>query len=76
MRLSEDDLEDLADEWGVDTDLAEAMVRGLDADQLEVWEGPHDAMTAAELDDYLGELAEILDIDIHDLYEMWHGYEP
>lgn len=74
--MNEDDLEDLAEQWGVDVDTAEAMWESLDAEQIEAWEGPHEGYTAAELEDYLTDLAEAADLDIHDLYEMWYGYEP
>lgn len=74
--MDEDELEELAEEWGVDPDTAEAMWSTLDEEAQAIWSGPHEALTGAELESYLDDLAEILDIDIHDLYEMWHGYEP
>lgn len=61
------DLEDLADALGVDAeDLAEDL--GIDLED-DFWD-------AFEPGDDFDELAEILDLDVSDIYDMYYGYEP
>lgn len=69
--MDDDELEEYAEEWGISVDDVEAI---FDAVDVEAYEGvPLDENGRPDAD-YMEALAEQLDIDIHDLYEMYYGY--
>lgn len=73
----DDDVDDLAEDWGVEPELVEQF--------LEDW-GGLEAVDAFDITghideyghpdpDYMQELADLYDIDISDLYDIYYGYE-
>jgi hypothetical protein len=66
-----DDVYDLADRWGFDSldDLDEAT-----EDFGGIWDVPDD--DGIPDPDYMMDLADSLDVDVSDLYDMYYGYEP
>lgn len=64
------DIEDLAEALGVDPeDLAEEL--GIDIDD-DFWE----SFDPDEDPEVFDELAELLDLDVSDIYDMYYGYAP
>lgn len=65
--------EELAERWGVDPEDVEALQEALDFDLSLLEEIPLDDEGLPD-DDYMNELADDLDLDISDLYDMYYGY--
>jgi len=76
----EDMLETIAEDYGVETDTVESMADVLGID-LELLDDASEFDLYAEIGggdmpdaDYMEGLAELLDMDVHDLYDMYYGY--
>ncbi len=66
----EGDINDLADALGVDAeDIAEAVGIDLEDDYWEQFDPNEDPYV-------FDDLAEILDLDVSDIWDMYYGYEP
>ena len=70
----DEDDEELAELWGVGAEDVEALRDALDLDDF-------DAMTHAELREYIDDLFDQLtadgwDLDVSDLWDMYYGYAP
>lgn len=70
----EDELEEWAEQWGVSVDQAEDMLEYLE-ESTDLFDPPLNDYGRPD-DDYMLELAETLDIDVSDLYDMYYGYPP
>ena len=73
--MDDEDLEELADLYGVEPEEVEALWETI-GDDLSF-----DAMTHAELREYIDDLYDQLteegwDLDVSDLWDMYYGYTP
>lgn len=72
------DEEDLAELWGVDVDDVEDLLEaaGLDLETVDAYlDVPLDDDDRPD-PDYMLDLADSLDLDVSDLYDMYYGYAP
>lgn len=90
--MDDEELEELADEWGVSVDEAEALLETMGEEYVEEHRGQEDwdwldlddipvvGETPGGYDmpdpDYMWDLAEDLDVDVSDLYDLYYGYAP
>lgn len=70
----EDELEEWAEQWGVSVDEAESILEYIE-ESSNLFDPPLDDYGHPD-DDYMQELAEVLDIDVSDLYDLYYGYTP
>jgi hypothetical protein len=90
--LDEEYLKELAEAWHVSIDEAEALLEALGEKRVEEqwgteqwdWLDLDDVPVVGETPggydipdpDYMADLAEDLDLDISDLYDLYYGYTP
>lgn len=67
----EEDLEEFAEEWGVTVNEAESILEQIN--EQDLFNVPVDDDGRPD-DDYMLELADYLDIDVSDLYDLYYGY--
>lgn len=66
----DDDIEELADLWNIDFEQAESVIDMADLVMGDIQDGEKPDP------DYLEYLADMLDVDVSDMYDMAYGYEP
>ena len=69
--MDDDDIEEYAELWGVEPEDVEALFDVVNLELLD--EVPFDELGRPDVD-YMDALAEDLDIDVSDLYDMYYGY--
>lgn len=70
----EDELEEWAEQWGVTVDQAEDLLEYIE-ESTNLFDPPLDDEGRPD-DEYMLELAEVLDIDVSDLYDLYYGCTP
>lgn len=76
FEYDEEDIEELAEQWGVTPAEAESLLEVLEEqEETDIFNVPTDRFDRPD-DDYMLELADYLDIDVSDLYDMYYGYPP
>lgn len=72
--MDEEELEEWAEQWGITVDEAEDFFDYI-SESTDLFDPPLDDDGRPD-DDYMLDLAEALDIDVSDLYDMYYGYGP
>lgn len=72
--MDEDELQEWADQWGVSLDEAESLLEYLE-ESTDLYDPPLDDYGRPDAD-YMLDLADELDIDVSDLYDLYYGYVP
>lgn len=70
----EDELEEWAEQWGVSVDQAEDLLEYIE-ESTDLFDPPLDDFGRPD-DDYMLDLAEALEIDVSDLYDLYYGCTP
>lgn len=70
----EEELEEWAEHWGVSVNEAEDLLEHL-SESTDLYEPPLDDYGRPDAD-YMLDLADKIDIDVSDLYDMYYGYPP
>lgn len=72
--MDEDELQEWADQWGVSVEEAEDLLEYI-SESTELFDPPLDDFDRPD-PDYMLDLADELDIDVSDLYDLYYGYTP
>lgn len=70
--MDEDELDEWSDILGISPDEVEDLFDAIGSEGVEF----SYEFTEEELDDYLNDLADLVDLDVSDLYDMYYGYTP